>query len=136
MEHGIMLSQTMQAPTIQARNDDGRRRLRGHRLALACALALAATAGGVAAQSPELERKALEHVAERENVSIEQLKVQGTASANFELQRRGYYGFKIESMKDGAIYAIALDDAAEEVVPAEMEAVERVLYEEKYARMD
>lgn len=136
MEHGIMLSQTMQAPTIQARNDHGRRPLRGHRLALACALALAATAGGVAAQSPELERKALERVAERENVSIEQLRVRGTASANFELQRRGYHGFKIESTKDGAIYAIALDDAAEEVVPAEMEAEERVLYEQKYARMD
>lgn len=136
MEHGIMLSQKMQTLTIQACNDQGRRSFCGHRLALACAIALAATAGGVAAQSPELERKALERVAERENVSIEQLRVQGTASANFELQRRGYHGFKIESSKDGAIYAIALDDAAEEVVPAEMEAVERELYEQKYARMD
>lgn len=136
MEHGIMHSQKMKSQAMQARDDHGRRPFRGHRLAIACAVVLAATTGAVAAQSPELERRALERVAERENVSIDELRVRATASANFELQNRGYHGFKIESTKDGAIYAIALDDGAEEVVPAQMEAAERALYEQKYARMD
>ncbi|GAA4785787.1 hypothetical protein GCM10023307_08120 [Lysobacter hankyongensis] len=97
---------------------------------------MAAAAGVAAAQDPELGRKAIERVAEREGVSIDELRVHDSASANFELQGRGYHGFKIESTKDGAIYAIALDDGAQEVDPTAFEAEEQKIYEQKYARLD
>ncbi|WP_345302021.1 S8/S53 family peptidase [Lysobacter hankyongensis] len=131
MQTGIMA-----APTMPAYDDCGRPFPRRHRLEIACAVVMAAAAGVAAAQDPELGRKAIERVAEREGVSIDELRVHDSASANFELQGRGYHGFKIESTKDGAIYAIALDDGAQEVDPTAFEAEEQKIYEQKYARLD
>lgn len=136
MEYGIRQSKVMKSQKVQGRDDHGHRPFRGHRLAIACAVALATATGAVAAQVSELESRALELVAERENVNVNELQVVGTASVNFELQQRNYSAFKIESTGDSAVYAIALDDAAEEVFPAELEAAELVLHEQKYARMD
>ncbi|MDQ3287405.1 MAG: S8 family serine peptidase [Pseudomonadota bacterium] len=135
MELGIKQSKIISSEKMQVPGDQNRP-FHSHRLALGCAVALATVSGAVAAQNLDLERRALELVAERESVSMDELHVLSTASASFELQQRGYHGYKIESTKDGAIYAIALDDAAEQVVPAELEDTERVLYEQKYARMD
>ncbi len=128
----------MASPTTTAYENRGRPRPRGHRLAIAiaCAVAMAAAASAAAAQDPELGRKAIERVAEREGVSIDELRVHDSATANFALQGRRYHGFKVESTKDGAIYAIALDDDAQEVDPADIEAEEQKIHEQKYARLD
>lgn len=131
MEKRIMESSTM--PACDGR---GRPLPRSHRLAIACAVVMAAVAGAVAAQDPELDRKALERVAEREGVSIDELRVYDSSTANFALLGRSYHGFKVESTRDGAIYAVALDDGAQVVDPAVFEAEEQKIYQQKYARLD
>lgn len=131
-----MKQRIMESPTMPACDDRGRPLPRSHRLAIACAVVMAAAAGAVAAQDPELDRKALERVAEREGVSIDELRVHDSSTANFALLGRSYHGFKIESTRDGAIYAIALDDGAQEVDPAVFEAEEQKIHEQKYARLD
>ncbi|NOT87571.1 MAG: S8 family serine peptidase [Lysobacter sp.] len=106
-------------------------------LATACLMALMFTASNAAyAQENDHERKALEIVAQRLGVGIDELSLQNVAAGGFELQGRIVYSYKIEEKKSNVIHAVSLDESAQEVDLLSLEKREHELSLEKYGRVD
>jgi subtilisin family serine protease len=115
----------------------GQQQLKKRAISLACTLALALLASNAAtAQSNELEGKALQLIAERLGVGIDELSVQDVGAGGFEQQSRIVYSYKIEERKSGTIHGISLDESAQEVDLASLEAREQAILVEKYGRVD
>lgn len=115
----------------------GQYHLKKRAISLACTLALAFVGSNAAsAQNSDLERKALQIVADRLGVGIDELSVQDVGAGGFELQSRTVYSYKIEEKKSGTIHGVSLDESAQEVDLTSFEVRELAILFERYGRVD
>lgn len=95
-------------------------------------------AGQASAQEPpDLKQAALERVAERHALALNDLQiVAGPATAHHPLQNKTVFHFKVRDTRSRRIYGVALDAGAREVGAENLQAAEDALHEARYGKLD
>jgi subtilisin family serine protease len=90
-----------------------------------------------AAQTPpDLRQRALENVAKRHKLPVDDLAVVKSAVVTYHLRGKTAFSYKIRHKKSGSVYGALLDQSGQEL-DATLEATqERAAYTTKYGRLD
>lgn len=100
---------------------------------------LSTLATGVRATTPllqDLETQAIRTVATENGLATGELSVLNSALAQYPLQGKSSYDYKIMDKHTGAIYGVALDASSRELDGEKMQADEMAAYTAKYEKLD
>jgi hypothetical protein len=83
----------------------------------------------------DLDRRAIEIIAERNHIPTDRLAVENSAPAQFSLQEFTAFDFKIEDIETGSPYSVALDKDGNEVSIDDLMQREKDFYLSRYGKM-
>src|SRR6185503_6108707 len=83
----------------------------------------------------DLDRRAIEIIAERNHIPTDRLAVENSAPAQFSLQEFTAFDFKIEYIETGSPYSVALDKDGNEVSIDDLMQREKDFYLSRYGKM-
>jgi hypothetical protein len=95
-----------------------------------------ATTATTASLLQDLEGKAISQVAEHNRVAPGELTVVNSAKAEYPLQGKSFYEYKIADKRSGTIYGVAFDVDGKDVDTTKVRADEEAAYSARYGKLE